>query len=74
MINVRKRGKTSNVHERFFSKNKNVMNRLNFIQARNTFIKIKRSAKRKQRIQHGKDVCDMAKKQPRAFLEEYLEK
>ena len=50
-----------------FSKNKNVTNRLNFKQARNTFTKIKRSGKRKQRIQHGKDVCDMAKKQPKAF-------
>ena len=50
-----------------FTKNKNALNRINFIKARNNFTKVKRSAKRKLRLQQGKDVCDMAKKQPKTF-------
>lgn len=50
-----------------FLKNKNVINRQNFILARTKYNRVKRLAKKRYKIKEGKEVCDMARKQPKQF-------
>lgn len=50
-----------------FLRHKNTINRQTFVSARTKFNRIKRIAKRNFKIKEGKNVCNMAKKQPRKF-------
>lgn len=50
-----------------FLKRKNITNRNFFVSARTKYNRIKRNAKQKFKMKEGKNICDMAKKQPRKF-------
>ena len=50
-----------------FLRNKNLRNRHRFVAARTKYNRIKSKAKQKEKIKEGKNICDMAKKQPKKF-------
>ena len=50
-----------------FLRNKNPTNRKRFVTARTKYNRRKSNAKQKQKIKEGKNICDLAKKQPKKF-------
>ena len=55
-------------------KDKNAVNRQNFVTARTKYNKIKRVAKYKYKIQEGKNICKTAKTQPKKFWKSIKDK
>ena len=50
-----------------FLREKNVENRQRFVSTRTKYNRIKRKAKQKFKFQEGKNICNLAKKQPKKF-------
>ena len=57
-----------------YLKDKNAINRENFVQARTKYNKVKRNAKYKYKIQEGKNLCKKAKTQPKQFWKSIKDK
>ena len=64
---VRKEKKDFKKARNSFLKNVNDVNKQNFIPTSTKYNRVKRNAKHKYKLKEGKDICDLAKKNPKQF-------